>query len=95
MTADGLFLHVTVRGSNTIATIAVRDGGARLDSLALVESGVDWPRHHVLVGDTILVAGQRSDDVVSLSIDPRTGVVGQLLHRAPAPTPTALVPIFD
>lgn len=94
-TADGLFLHVTVRGSNTIATIAVLDGGARLEGVSLVESGVDWPRHHVLVGDTLLIAGQRSDDVVSLSVDARTGVVGQLLYRAPAPTPTALVPIFD
>lgn len=94
-TADGLFLHATVRGSNTVATIAVLDGGARLESVALAESGVDWPRHHTLVGDTMLVAGQRSDEVVSLSIDARTGVVGQLLHRTPAPTPTALVPIFD
>lgn len=94
-TGDGLFLHVTVRGSNTIATIAVVDGGARLESVALVETGVDWPRHHVLVGDTILVAGQRSDEVVSRSVDPRSGVVGQLLHRAPAPTPTVLVPIFE
>ncbi|MGF3052955.1 lactonase family protein [Microbacterium sp. YY-03] len=94
-TIDGLYLHVTVRGSNTVATIAVLDGGARLESVALVESGVDWPRHHVLVGDTIFVTGQRSDDVVSRSVDPRTGIVGQLLHRTPAPTPTALVPLFD
>ena len=52
--------------------------------------GVDWPRHHVVVRDTLLVAGQRSDEVVSLTLDLRTGVPGRVRHRAEAPTPTCL-----
>ena len=40
-----------------------------------------WPRHHVVARDTLLVAGQLSDEVVSLGIDLRTGVPGRVRHR--------------
>ena len=53
--------------------------------------GVDWPRHHVVVRDTLLVAGQRSDEVVSLTLDLRTGVPGRVRHRVEAPSPTCLL----
>ena len=62
-----------------------------LTPVALVEAGVDWPRHHVVVRDTLLVAGQRSDEVVSLTLDLRTGVPGRVRHRTPAPSPTCLL----
>ena len=55
---DGEFLYAGVRGSNTIATLRVRGAGESLAPVALVEAGVDWPRHHVVVRDTLLVAGQ-------------------------------------
>ena len=54
---------------------------------------MDWPRHHVVVRDTLLVAGQRSDEVVSLTLDLRTGVPGRVRHRADAPSPTCLLPV--
>lgn len=94
-THDGLFLHVSVRGSDTLATIAVQNGGASLSDVALVESGVDGPRHHVVIGDTVVIAGQKSDEVVSRIVDGRTGVVGHPLHRAPAPTPSMLLPLWE
>ena len=88
---DGEFLYAGVRGSNTLATLQVRGEGESLAPVALVESGVDWPRHHVVVRDTLLVAGQRSDEVASLTLDMRTGVPGRVRHRADAPSPTCLV----
>ena len=65
-----------MRGSNTIATVRVKGAGDALAPVALVDAGVDWPRHHVVVRDTLLVAGQRSDEVASLTLDLRTGVPG-------------------
>lgn len=89
---DGEFLYAGLRGTNTIATLRIRGAGERVEPVALVDAGVDWPRHHLVVRDTLLVAGQRSDEVVSLTLDLRTGVPGRVRHRAQAPTPTCLLP---
>lgn len=89
---DGEFLYAGVRGSNTIATLRVRGRGESLEPVALVEAGVDWPRHHVVVRDTLLVAGQRSNDVASLTLDLRTGVPGRVRHRVESPSPTCILP---
>lgn len=90
---DHTVVYAGVRGSNTIAVLRVRGDGGELESLALVESGVDWPRHHVIERDTLLVAGQRSNEVTSLGLDLRTGVPGKVRHRTPAPSPTCLLPL--
>ncbi len=89
---DGDFLYAGLRGSNTIATLRVRGSGERVEAVALSDAGVDWPRHHLVVRDTLLVAGQRSDDVVLLTLESRTGVPGGVRHRAEAPSPTCLLP---
>lgn len=89
---DGAFLYAGVRGSNTIATLRVRGQGESLEPVALVEAGVDWPRHHIVVRDTLLVAGQLSDEVASLTLDLRTGVPGRVRHRTAAPSPTCILP---
>ncbi|MEU1971786.1 beta-propeller fold lactonase family protein [Microbacterium sp. NPDC019599] len=90
---DGGLLYAGVRGSDTIAVVRVRGAGETLQPLALVEAGVHWPRHHVVVRDTLLVAGQLADEVVSLGIDLRTGVPGRVRHRTAAPSPTCLLPV--
>ncbi|MET0780618.1 MAG: beta-propeller fold lactonase family protein, partial [Microbacterium sp.] len=89
---DGEFLYAAARGSNTIATVRVKGAGDALAPVALVDAGVDWPRHHLVVRDTLLVAGQRSDEVASLTLDLRTGVPGRVRHRVEAPAPTCLLP---
>ncbi|WP_340638614.1 lactonase family protein [Microbacterium protaetiae] len=89
---DGEFLYAGVRGSNTIVTLRVRGDGSQLQPVALGESGVNWPRHHVVVRDTLLVGGQLSDEVASLSLDQRTGVPGRVRYRTAVPSPTCLLP---
>lgn len=89
----GEFVYVGVRGSNTIATLKVGDGGRTLSPVGLVDAGADWPRCHLTAGNGVLVAGQRSDDVVALGIDDRTGVAGGVRARTHAPSPTSLLPL--
>ncbi|TDN91001.1 beta-propeller fold lactonase family protein [Microbacterium sp. BK668] len=89
---DGRFLYAGVRGSDTIAVLGVRGEGDVIQPTALVEAGVHWPRHHVVMRDDLLVAGQLSEEVASLGIDLRTGVPGRVRHRTPAPSPTCIVP---
>ena len=88
---DGPFLYAGLRGSDTIATLRVRGEGGRLEPVALVEAGVSWPRHHLVARDILLVAGERSDDVVSLTLDIRTGVPGRVRSRTEAPSPTRIL----
>lgn len=90
---DREFLYAGVRGSNTLATLRVRGAGESVAPVALVDAGVDWPRHHLVVRDTLLVAGQRSDEVASRLVDIRTGVPGRVRHRAAAPSPTCIAAI--
>ena len=85
---DGETLYAGVRGSNTIAALRVRGSGERVEPLALADSGVDWPRHHLVHDGALLVAGQRSDEISVLDLDDRTGAPVRIRHRTPAPTPT-------
>lgn len=91
--SDGSFLVAGVRGSNTLATVRVAGAGEQLQFVALADSGVDWPRHHVVSRDTVLVAGQRSDEVAAVSLDLRTGIAGRVRSRVAVPSPTCLMPI--
>ncbi|MFT4259683.1 lactonase family protein [Microbacterium sp.] len=90
---DGQFLYTALRGSNTIATLRVRGTGESLEPVALAESGVDWPRHHLVHEGKLLVAGQRSDTIALLDLDERTGVALGIRHQAPVPTPTHFLPV--
>lgn len=90
---DGATLYAGVRGSDTIGVLAVRGAGEALQFTALADAGTHWPRHHVVVNDTLLVAGQLADEIVSLPLDPRTGVPGRVRHRTASPSPTRLLPL--
>lgn len=93
MSRDGTLLYAGVRGSDTIGVLAVRGAGEALQLTALAEAGTHWPRHHVVVNDTLLVAGQLADEIVSLPLDARTGVPGRVRHRTASPSPTRLLPM--
>ncbi|WP_285363618.1 beta-propeller fold lactonase family protein [Microbacterium sp. LMC-P-041] len=90
---DAQFLYTALRGSNTIAALRVRGGGEALESIALADSGVDWPRHHVVHEGKLLVAGQRSDTVALVDLDERTGAPLGIRHLAQAPAPTHILPV--
>lgn len=89
---DRQFLYTGIRGSDTIGVLRVVGDGGAVASVALAEAGVRKPRHHVVVRDTLLVAGQASDEVASLTLDIRTGVPGRVRHRTAVPAPTCLLP---
>lgn len=95
LSPDDSHLYAGVRGINAIATLRVRGEGDRLESVATVDAQVDWPRHQVPVGDSLFIAGQRSDEVASLAIDARTQIPGRRLRIAHVPSPTVLLPSFD
>lgn len=95
MSRDATHLYTGVRGQNTIATLEVLGNGERVKPVGAEYCEGDWPRHHVLVNDTLLVAAQRSGTVSALRVDERTSRPTSARSVAPAPTPTMLLPIFD
>jgi 6-phosphogluconolactonase (cycloisomerase 2 family) len=90
---DGAVLYTALRGSNTIAALRVHGGGERVEPVALADSGVDWPRHHLVFEGKLVVAGQRSDSISLVDLDERTGAPLGIRHQAPAATPTHILPV--
>ncbi len=91
ITDDGRFVHVGLRGSNRLSTLAVLGSGAELVHVDDASCGGNWPRHHVVDGDLLHVANQLSSTVTTFRLDPATGVPTQLGLAEPVPSPTFLL----
>jgi 6-phosphogluconolactonase (cycloisomerase 2 family) len=87
---SGQHLYVGVRGSNRICRLTLGDDGlpAPLDEFPC---GGDWPRHHCIDGDRLLVALQRSDAIAVFKLGP-DGRVEQPPARLSTGSPTCLLP---
>ncbi|WP_411701074.1 lactonase family protein [Conyzicola sp.] len=64
--ADGRFVYAGLRGSNRISIIEV-DGGV-LRPAGWIDAEGDWPRHHLVDGDVMHVAHERSNTVATFRI---------------------------
>jgi len=64
--ADGRFVYAGLRGSNRISIVEV--AGTSLNPVGFIDAEGDWPRHHVVDGDLMHVAHERSNSVASFRI---------------------------
>jgi len=78
VSADGHFVYVSNRGSNTIGVFETANNGAALNRIAEPSCGGDWPRHLALdqTGKRLYVANERSGTVTWLPVNPATGMLG-------------------
>jgi 6-phosphogluconolactonase len=88
---DGRHVYVGVRGSNLVSVLVVAAHGTELTPVQDFPSGGNWPRHHLVMGDWLHVAHERSDNVATFKLDAATGLPGPLVHNLQTPSPTALV----
>lgn len=79
---DGAHLHVANRGANTIATFSA--GGDELTLAGEVDTGGDWPRDLLLLGDFLYVANQNSHTIGIFRADPLPTPVGTFDIDSPA-----------
>ncbi|MFF3326902.1 lactonase family protein [Streptomyces sp. NPDC002889] len=91
---DGRHLWVALRGTDTIAVLALEETGEKAEVLAFVPCGGHWPRDLAIdpAGIRLYAANERSGDVTWFDIDPRTGIpqrAGSL--RVPAPSCVLLI----
>lgn len=87
----GEYMHVTVRGANRVAVLAVRDGGTRVEPVTDVDCGGNWPRHHLQLGSSLYVTNQLSDTIAVFELD-AAGVPSRLVQTVPTGSPTCLIP---
>lgn len=85
-------LYVSNRGHNSLVTFAVAPEG-NLTHLSITSCGGNWPRNFAIAPDGrhILVANQYSGEIVSLSVRPDSGVVGEVATRYSVPKAACVV----
>lgn len=89
LVVDGDRLIVGVRGRDVLATYRILDDGGV--TLVGVTPTVAWPRHFGVVGEWLVVAGERAHAV---GLHPRrdaAGAVGELRREVPVPAPACVV----
>ncbi|MBG6238791.1 6-phosphogluconolactonase (cycloisomerase 2 family) [Mycetocola sp. CAN_C7] len=84
-------IHVSIRGTNRVATLTISGDGSVLRPIADVDSGGDWPRHHAESGGLLHVANEKSGQVSSFRLDAR-GVPAKRIGSVETGSPTCLVP---
>jgi 6-phosphogluconolactonase len=91
MTLVGGRLTVGLRGSDRIALLRLGDDGLPVPVDSALTGGT-WPRHHVVDGDRLLVANERSGSVTELPFR-SDGTLGTPGPVARVPAPTFLLPM--
>jgi 6-phosphogluconolactonase (cycloisomerase 2 family) len=93
LSADGRFLYVSNRGTaNEIVVYAVGKDDGQLTLLQRRSVEGDHPREFALDpdGNYLLVANQKSNQIVVLRRDPRKGTLGDTVQKLEQPAPSDL-----
>jgi 6-phosphogluconolactonase (cycloisomerase 2 family) len=93
LSGDGRFLYVSRRGAeNQLVVYAVDPFNGALDELQRRDSGGVEPREFALApnGRFLLVANQRSDNLLVMQRDPARGLLGDTLQELHVPSPSDL-----
>lgn len=88
ITAGGDFLYVANRGPDTVAVFNVE--GALPEYVAEVTVG-QWPRHMAIAGGRLYVANERSHQLITMAIDPASGIP-EAFEVLAVPSPTCVLP---
>jgi 6-phosphogluconolactonase len=82
-------LYVGVRGARAISVLELK--GGRPVVLGTTPCAGEWPRHHLQVGNSLLVANQLSNTIEVLGLDPGDGLPLKHLNSLALDSPTCIV----
>jgi 6-phosphogluconolactonase len=88
LVSNGRYLYVANRGPDTVSVFGL--DGELPRYITEVPAG-HWPRHIYLDGDLLHIANELSHEVMTMRIDPATGIPGHLT-TVTVPSPTAVLP---
>lgn len=83
-------LYVGVRGARAVAVLGLHAG--RPVFLDSAPCAGEWPRHHVLAGNSLLVANQLSNTIEAFRLDASDGVPRERLSSLEMDSPTCIAP---
>ncbi|SDZ29792.1 6-phosphogluconolactonase, cycloisomerase 2 family [Amycolatopsis xylanica] len=85
--SDGKFVYASVRGSDTIASFSISDGGKTLKLISNVKVGGTYPRHITLDPSEqwFYVSSDKSGTLSWLPRDPATGLPGAVKGKLSIP----------
>lgn len=89
---NGQFIYGSNRGHNSVAVVSFDAETGKMALLQTESVGGDWPRNFTLdpSGRFLLVANQRSDNIVVFRIDQEKGLLTPTGHQLDTPTPVCL-----
>ncbi|HEX3253382.1 MAG TPA: lactonase family protein [Pyrinomonadaceae bacterium] len=90
---SGKFLYGSNRGHNSIVVFEIERGNGKVKLVEHVSTQGDWPRNFAIdpYGHHLLVANQRSNNVVTFRIDTETGrLISELRVDEKIPAPVCL-----
>lgn len=89
---DGKFLYGSNRGHNSIAIFEINQENGALKSIGFESVKGDWPRNFALSPDNqfLLVANQRSENIVSFKRDKTTGLL-TFIEEVDVPSPVCIL----
>lgn len=89
---SGKFLYGSNRGHHSIAVFTIDAGSGKLTFVETEPTQGEWPRNFRIdpTGAYLLAANQRSDTVVVLRIDPKTGALEPTGHTISVPGPSCI-----
>lgn len=92
VSADGKFLYASNRGHNSIAIFSITQETGELILIGNESVKGDWPRNFALSpnDDFVLVANQKSNNIVSFKRDASTGLLS-FVAEIEAPTPVCIL----
>ena len=92
LSSDGKYLYASVRGTDAIVSYKVLTDGT-LEFLGSQSTEGDWPRNFALSpeGDFLLVANQRSNELVLFPRDSETGKLGDSVATHTLNNPACIV----
>jgi 6-phosphogluconolactonase len=92
LSADGRFLYCSNRGHNSIAIFGVNPSSGALNPVGNESTRGNWPRNFAIdpTGAFLLVANQKSDNIVAFRRDANTGRLSATGHVAEVPAPVCL-----
>ncbi len=92
ISSDGKFLYASNRGHNSIAVYEISDDG-KLTLKDITSVDGNWPRNFMLTPSEthLLVANERSDNIVLFDRDPNTGLISYSGKQVSVSKPVCLV----
>jgi 6-phosphogluconolactonase len=80
------------RGHNSIVVFGFDGGNGKLTYIENVSTGGKWPRNFTLdpSGKILLVANQNTDNIVSFTVDTKTGKLKATGKEVQVPAPVCL-----